>query len=109
MIEARGEPNQGTVNLKQRPDPLYLELNGTWYYYDPDTDDKAAGAWSAYHSHRWQDLQLDHRWLRKTDDRPLELKPFLAKRAAGPLHCPDRRVRTQNFAAAVNRGGFRAP
>jgi hypothetical protein len=74
-IDARGHPGQGSVNFSKRPDPLEVEVNGTWYHCDPNTSLKVTGSWNAYHGHRLHDIQLDDRWRRKSDGQPLDLTP----------------------------------
>jgi len=74
-IDARGHPGQGSVNFSERPDPLEVEVNGTWYHCDPNTSMKVTGSWNAYHGNPSQDIQLDNRWRRKSDGQPLDLTP----------------------------------
>ena len=74
-IDARGHPGQGSVNFSKRPDPLEVEVNGTWYHCDPNTSLRVTGSWNAYHGNPLQDIQLDNRWRRKSDGHPLDLTP----------------------------------
>jgi len=74
-IDARGHPGQGSVNFSKRPDPLEVEVDGTWYHCDPNTSLKVTGSWNAYHGNPLQDIQLDDRWRRKSDGQPLDLTP----------------------------------
>ena len=74
-IDARGHPGQGSVHFSKRPDPLEVEVNGTWYHCDPNTSLRVTGSWNAYHGNPLQDIQLDDRWRRKSDGQPLDLAP----------------------------------
>ncbi|HTU25961.1 MAG TPA: hypothetical protein VMF30_11220, partial [Pirellulales bacterium] len=65
----------GTVALSSRAAALEVEINGEWYTLPGDADQSVCGEWNAYHGNRWQDLQLDGRWRRRSDGQALDLKP----------------------------------
>jgi hypothetical protein len=70
-----GKASWGTVNFASVPLALEVEVNSQWYALAKEAAVSVCGDWNAYHGNRWQDLQLDGRWRRKTDGQPLELKP----------------------------------
>jgi hypothetical protein len=74
-IDARGHPGEGSVHFHRRPGLLEVEVNADWHELAPSADLAVRGNWNAYHGNRFHDIQLDGRWLRKADGRPLELKP----------------------------------
>jgi hypothetical protein len=74
-IEAIRFPNGGSETFNKRPTVVEVQVNTEWYYLPPDASFKVAGEWNAYRGHEFHSLQLDARWLRKTDDQPLDLPP----------------------------------
>ena len=55
--------------------PVEVEVNSEWYTLAKDADLSVYGRWHINADNLGQDLQLDGRWRRKSDGRPLELKP----------------------------------
>ena len=65
----------GSVQFFHRPQVLEVEVDGQWYAVPNNVSLRVVGYWNIYQAHGDEDLQLDERWLRKTDGQPLELKP----------------------------------
>jgi hypothetical protein len=74
-IDAIAFPNGGSVLFNTRPPAVEVEVNSEWYYLPAQAEFKVTGEWNAYRGHEFHSLQLDGRWLRKSDDRTLELTP----------------------------------
>jgi HEAT repeats len=73
-----GEDKQssGTIHFfPSMPAALEVEVNSEWYTLAKDADLSVCGRWHINADNLGQDLQLDGRWRRKSDGRPLELKP----------------------------------
>ena len=71
-----GQKGSGSsASFQELPPVIEVEVDGEWYDYDRKVGLKIVGEWNAYHGRQFHDLQLDERWLRKSDNKSLVLKP----------------------------------
>jgi beta-lactamase regulating signal transducer with metallopeptidase domain len=74
MIDVRGHPNEGSVNLSSVPQPLEVEINADWYVRQPPLQEPTMGI-SAGHGSSFHNLLLNENWRRISDNQPLQLRP----------------------------------
>ena len=76
VIMIDGQKGSGSsASFQELPPVIEVEVDGEWYDYDRKVGLKVVGDWNAYKGRQFHDLQLDERWLRKSDNKPLVLKP----------------------------------
>lgn len=75
IIEAQSASGGGSVVFNEPLVTCEVEVNGQWYSRASNADVKVTGDWHAYNGHPQHDLQLDDRWHRLSDNKPLDLTP----------------------------------
>jgi hypothetical protein len=76
VVTVEGQLKNGSsASFQKLPEVIEVEVDGQWYDYDRKIGLKVVGDWNAYHGRQFHERQLDERWLRKSDNKPLVLKP----------------------------------
>jgi hypothetical protein len=63
------------IRLQDSPRVIEVEVDTQWYTLAPGANLLVTGDWGSGYGQRHHELQLDARWLRKSDNQPLDLKP----------------------------------